>query len=108
MSEPFDLNQLLQQAMEVQERMQNAQADAARQTVEGSAGGGSVKVVLTGAGEPVSVAIAEDAVDADDIEMLEDLVLAALRDAVAKVHELQSSAMGDLGDLGGLGKMLGG
>ena len=108
MSDRFDVNELLQQAMAVQERMQLAQADAASKTVEGSAGGGLVKVTLTGGGDPVSVSIAPEAVDPDDLSLLEDLVLAALRDAVVKAQALQKSAMGDFGDLGGLGKMLGG
>ncbi len=108
MSDRFDVNELLQQAMAVQERMQSAQADAAKQTVEGSAGGGVVKITFTGGGDPVSVSIAAEAVDVDDLAMLEDLVLAALRDAVAKAQALQSTALGDLGDLGGLGKLLGG
>jgi DNA-binding YbaB/EbfC family protein len=105
MTDRFDVNELLQQAMAVQERMQSAQADAAKSTVEGSAGGGLVKITFTGGGEPVSVSIAAGAVDVDDLSMLEDLVLAALRDTVAKAQALQSSA---LGDLGGLGKLLGG
>jgi DNA-binding YbaB/EbfC family protein len=108
MSDRFDVNELLQQAMAVQERMQSAQADAAKQTVEGTAGGGLVKIAFTGGGDPVSVSIAPEAVDVDDLSMLEDLVLAALRDAVTKAQALQSSALGDLGDLGGLGKLLGG
>jgi DNA-binding YbaB/EbfC family protein len=108
MSDQFDVNELLQQAMAMQERMQSAQADAAKRTVEGSAGGGLVKITFTGGGEPVSVSIAPGAVDLDDLSMLEDLVLAALRDTVAKAQALQSSALGDLGDLGGLGKLLGG
>jgi DNA-binding YbaB/EbfC family protein len=108
MSDRFDVNELLQQAMAVQERMQSAQADAAKQTVEGSAGGGVVKIVFTGGGDPVSVSIAPEAVDVDDVAMLEDLVLASLRDAVAKAQALQTSALGDFGDLGGLGKLLGG
>jgi DNA-binding YbaB/EbfC family protein len=108
MSDRFDVNELLQQAMAMQERMQSAQADAATKTVEGVAGGGAVKITFTGGGEPVSVAIAAGAVDLDDLSMLEDLVLVALRDAVTKAQALQTSALGELGDLGGLGKLLGG
>jgi DNA-binding YbaB/EbfC family protein len=108
LSDRFDVNELLQQAMAVQERMQSAQADAAKQTVEGTAGGGVVTIAFTGSGEPVSVSIAPEAVDVDDLAMLEDLVLVALRDAVAKAQALQASALPDLGDLGGLGKLLGG
>jgi len=70
MSEGFDVNELLKQAMAMQERVQSAQADAAKQSVEGSAGGGAVKIVFTGSGEPVSVSIAPDAIDPDDLSML--------------------------------------
>jgi DNA-binding YbaB/EbfC family protein len=106
----FDLGGLLQQAQAMQEQMAAAQERQAETVVEGSAGGGMVKVEMTGAGAFVSVSIAPGAVDPDDVEMLEDLVLAALRDAAAKVMELQEEAMGQVGlpDLGGLGGLLGG
>jgi DNA-binding YbaB/EbfC family protein len=69
------------------------------QVVEGQAGGGVVKVEVTAGWEFRSITIAPEAVDPDDVEMLQDLVLAALRDAAARVAELQ---------MGGLGKLLGG
>jgi DNA-binding YbaB/EbfC family protein len=92
--------------------MADAQAEAAATEVVGSAGGGAVEVRLTGGLEARGVTIRPDAVDPDDVEMLEDLVTAAFDDALSKVRGLQESAAGglDLGsmDLGGLGKMLGG
>jgi DNA-binding YbaB/EbfC family protein len=86
-----------------------AQAEAAQQTVEGTAGGGVVKVAMTGAGEITAITLAPEVVDPDDIEMLQDLILAALRDAAVKVTDLQREALGALGqlDLGSLGGLLG-
>jgi hypothetical protein len=84
---------------------QDALADA---TVEGSAGGGMVKVVVTGTGEIQSVRISPDVVDPDDVEMLEDLVMAAVSDGLRRANDLASESMGgvtgglDLGALGGL------
>jgi DNA-binding YbaB/EbfC family protein len=88
----------------------SAQAQAAQQVVEGSAGGGVVSVTMTGSGEVTEVTLAPEVVDPGDIEMLQDLIVAALHDAGLKVTELQQQALGALGglDLGGLGDMLGG
>ena len=96
-----DLGKLLAQAQE----MMQAQAEAAEQVVEGVAGGGAVKITVSGGGEFQSVTISPEAVDPDDVEMLQDLVLAALHDATGKVQQLQQGALGALGglDLGGLG-----
>jgi nucleoid-associated protein EbfC len=103
----LDLNALLQQAQAMQEQMMAAQEAQAQQTVSGQAGGGKVLIEMSGAGEFRSVSIAPDVVDPDDVELLEDLVLAALRDASAQVVELQQEGLGGL-DLGGLGGLLGG
>jgi len=101
-----NMNDLLKQAQKMQEQLMEAQAAAAEQVIEGQAGGGVVKVTVTGGMEFQSVHIDPDAVDPEDVSMLEDLVLAAIHDAVAKVNELSQSAMGGL-DLGGLGGLLG-
>ncbi|NNK91320.1 MAG: YbaB/EbfC family nucleoid-associated protein [Acidimicrobiia bacterium] len=95
-----DLGGLMEQA---QQMMANAQ-EAAEQIVEGSAGGGVVKIQVDGALHFHSVHIDPSVVDPDDVDMLADLVLAALRDAEAQLQAGQSDAMGglDLGDLGGL------
>ncbi len=98
----FDFNALLEQAQQMQSQLMEAQAAAAEQVVEGSAGGGMVKVTVTGGMEFERVTIDAKAIDPDDPGMLEDLVLAAVRDAVGKVQELNQQAMGDLGGLGGL------
>ena len=102
-----DINSLLKQAQKMQQQLMEAQQQAAEQVVEGAAGGGVVKVTVTGAMEFRSVKIDPAAVDPDDVEMLEDLVLAAIHDAMAKVQDLSQEAMGGL-DLGGLGGGLGG
>jgi nucleoid-associated protein EbfC len=88
----------------------SAQAEAAQQVVEGRAGGGVVTVTMTGAGDVTSVALAREVVDPDDVEMLQDLIVAALRDAALQVTELQRRALGAFGglDTGGLGEMFGG
>ena len=101
-----NMNDLLKQAQKMQEQLMEAQAAAADQVIEGQAGGGVVKVTVTGGMEFQSVQIDPDAVDPDDVAMLEDLVLAAIHDAVARVNELSQQAMGGL-DLGGLGGLLG-
>ncbi len=100
-----DLSSLLAQA---QEMMAGASA-AAEEVVTGQAGGGMVKVEVDGHFEFQSVTIDPKVVDPDDVEMLEDLVLAALRDAADQLAEGQSEAMGGM-DLGGLdlGGLLGG
>jgi DNA-binding YbaB/EbfC family protein len=102
MADGPDLGALLQQAQQMQQQLLAAQAEAAEQTHEGVAGGGAVRVAVTGGMEFESVTIRPDAVDPDDVEMLQDLVLAALRDAVAKVNAAQQQALGGLGGLGGL------
>jgi len=98
------LEGLLSQAMEMQQQLMDAQAAAAEQEVEGVAGGGAVSVRVTGGMEFRAVRIDPAAVDPDDVEMLQDLVLAALLDATARVQELQAAGLGGLGDLiGGMG-----
>lgn len=110
----FDLGALLEQAQAMQQQMAEAQEQQAAQVVTGTAGGGKVSVEVTGTGDYRKVTIAPDAVDPDDVELLEELVLAALRDATAQLIEMQEQAMGnvnmpDLGSLGGgLDGLLGG
>ena len=105
----LNLGGLLEQAAAMQEQMMAAQEQAAAEVVEGAAGGGVVRVRVNGAMQFESVTISPDAVDPSDVEMLQDLVLAALHDAVAQVQEMQAASIGDLG-LGGmdLGGLLGG
>lgn len=109
MSDQFDLGGLLEQAQAMQAQLMEAQARAAEEVVEGESGGGVVKVRVTGGLEFQSVKIDPKAVDPDDVEMLEDLVLAAINDAVNQAREVTEEAMGGLGQMmSGLGGGLGG
>ena len=104
-------NQMLKQIQKMQADMAAAQEALADATVEGSAGGGKVKVVVTGSGDVESVKISPDVVDPDDIELLGDLVLAAIGDGLRKAQELQGQQMGGIAgglDLGSFGGLLGG
>ena len=111
MANQKQMNQMMKQVQKMQADMAAAQEALALATVEGSAGGGMVKVVVTGAGEVQSVRISPDVVDPDDVEMLEDLVVAAVGEAMRRAQELQAERMGAVTggvDLGGLGPGLGG
>jgi DNA-binding YbaB/EbfC family protein len=77
--------------MAMQEQLLAAQQEASERTVVGSAGGGLVRITLAGSGDPTGVHIASEAIDPDDPEILEDLVLAALRDALHGLQVLQAS-----------------
>jgi nucleoid-associated protein EbfC len=103
----FDLGALVEQAQQLQQRLLDAQQEAAEQLHQGVSGGGAVTVDVTGGMEFRKVTIRPDVVDADDVSILEDLVLAALHDAVGKAQDAQQEAMGGLG-LGGIGGLLGG
>ena len=95
----FDMNQLLQQAQQMQAQMEQAQAELAKEIVEASAGGGLVTVKATGAGEITEIKIDPKAIDPDDPELLEDTVLAAVNEALRAAQALASRGSG--GTLGG-------
>ncbi len=103
------MQQMLKQVQKMQHDMEVAQQELAQETVEASAGGGMVTVTVSGDLEVRSVKIAPDAVDPEDVEMLCDLVLAAVNEALRSAQELAASKMGgvtgglDPGSLGGLG-----
>ena len=101
----MDMNKLLQQAQQMQDHVQKAQDEIANETVEGTAGGGAVTVKATGAGKIIEIKIAKEAIDPNDPETLEDLVLAAVNSALQAAEELMKSKLnlGALGDLGSLG-----
>jgi DNA-binding YbaB/EbfC family protein len=104
------LNQMMREMQKMQENMAAAQEALAEETVEGSAGGGVVKAEVTGTGDLRAVHISSDVVDPDDVEMLEDLVVAAVSDALRKAQALQGERLGGVTgglDLGGLGGLLG-
>jgi hypothetical protein len=105
MNQQPDMRQIMQQAQQMQEQLAKAQADLAERRFEGSAGGGMVTAVVTGGPELVEIKISPDVVDVDDVEMLEDLVVAAVRQAMEAAVEAASSQLGGLTgglDLGGL------
>jgi hypothetical protein len=103
----FDMNKMLREAQRMQEELQKAQQEAANEIVEASAGGGMVTVKANGKGEVVSITIDPRAIDPEDPELLADLVLAAVNEALRSAHGLMESKMsglipGGLSDLGGL------
>jgi DNA-binding YbaB/EbfC family protein len=93
---------------QMQQQLMDAQQTAAAQVVEGRAGGGVVTVTVTGGLEFRDVTIDPAVVDPEDVEMLQDLVLAAVRDAVTRANELNRQALGGLGLGGGLEGLTGG
>jgi DNA-binding YbaB/EbfC family protein len=100
----MDMNKMLKQVQEMQAQMAQAQEELASEVVEASAGGGMVKVKATGAGEIVELKIDPDAIDPEDPEMLEDMVLAAVNEALRNAQDLMQSKLGGaMGGLGGLG-----
>jgi DNA-binding YbaB/EbfC family protein len=95
------LGDLMKQAQKMKAEMDRIQAEAATKTVEGSAGGGMVTVVANGKGELLSVRIDPEVVRSEDLEMLQDLVTAAVNDALRKARELLTQEVSRLA--GGLG-----
>lgn len=93
---PQDMQELIRQAAEVQQALQKAQQELLSTTVTGTAGGGLVTVVMTGGAEITDLQIKPEAVDADDVETLQDLILAAYRDAHNKAGELAQEKIGPL------------
>ena len=90
------MGNMMKQAQKLQARMLKMQEELAERTVEASAGGGMVKVVANGRQQIVSIAIDREVVDPEDGDMLQDLVLAAVNDALTKSQEMVSSEMGKL------------
>lgn len=89
-----NMNQMMRQVKKMQEQMEKAQEELANKTVEGTAGGGVVTATVTGQKKVVSIKIEPEAVDPDDVEMLEDLVLAAITDAMNQAEELAAQDLG--------------
>lgn len=89
-----NMQNMMKQMQKMQKKMAEAQEELGEKTVEGSAGGGMVTVVVTGHKKVVDIIIKEDVVDPEDIEMLQDLVLAATNDALTKAEELSNQTMG--------------
>ncbi len=103
------LGNMMKQVQEMQAKMQQMQQELAEMEVEASAGGGMVKVVVNGKSEIQSITIDPEVVDPDDVEMLQDLIVAAIKQATEKAQEVQSEHMSqitggmNLPGLGGLG-----
>ncbi len=103
MTRGFDMGKLLQQAQQMQAQVAKAQEELAQETVEASAGGGLVTVKASGTGEIREIRIDPRAVDPDDLELLEDLVLAAVNEALRAAQALAQAKLGAAAGLGGLG-----
>ncbi|NLZ25029.1 MAG: YbaB/EbfC family nucleoid-associated protein [Clostridiales bacterium] len=95
-----NINQLMKQAQMMQKQLKDAQAKLAEEEVTGTAGGGMVEVTLKGNKEIVAVKINPQAVDPEDVEMLEDLIVAAIKDAMAAADNLSSELLGPLAGSG--------
>ncbi|WP_422659161.1 YbaB/EbfC family nucleoid-associated protein [Paenibacillus sp. EC2-1] len=89
-----NMNQMMKQVKKMQEQMLKAQEELATKSVEGTSGGGVVTVQVSGHKQVISINIKPEAVDPDDVEMLQDLVMTAVNDALAKAEELANSDMG--------------
>jgi len=99
-----NLQQIMKQAQKMQQQIATAQAELAEAEVTGTAGGGLVTITFSGTGEAKAVSIDPKAVDPDDVETLEDLVLAALHNGTEAVRALTEEKMGPVsGGMGGLG-----
>ena len=91
-----NMNSMMKQAQKLQKKMLEAQQDLATKTVEASSGGGMVKVVANGAQKIESIILEKEVVDPEDTEMLQDLVLAAVKDEKKKSQDMVSTEMGKL------------
>ena len=107
------LGDIMREAQKLQTEMQRLQAEAKTKTVEATAGGGMVTVVANGGGELISIKIEKDVVNADDVEMLQDLILAAANEALRRAQQMVNEEMAkltgglQLPGLGGLGSIFG-
>jgi DNA-binding YbaB/EbfC family protein len=101
------MQNLQRMALQMQQEMERVQAELAEAKVEGSSGGGVVRATVTGKQELVSITIDPSAVDPADVEMLEDLVTAAVNEALDASRRLAEQKMGAMQSIGGLGGLLG-
>ena len=101
---PGNMNNLMKQAQKMQKQMEENQKALEEKEFTATAGGGAVEVTVSGKREIVKVKLSEEAADPDDVEMLEDLIVAATNEALRQAEEAAASAMSALtGGLGGLG-----
>jgi DNA-binding YbaB/EbfC family protein len=107
MGMPGNMNNLMKQAQRMQRQMEESQKELETKEVTGTAGGGAVKVTVSGKKEVTKVELAEEVVDPEDIEMLQDLVMAATNEALRQIDEMSQAEMSKLtGGLGGLGGLM--
>ncbi|KJR99786.1 MAG: nucleoid-associated protein [Desulfobulbaceae bacterium BRH_c16a] len=92
----MDMNTIMQQAKVMQEKMAKIQEDLAKKSITGSAGGGMVLVTVNGQGDVLSVAVEKTVVDPQEVEMLQDLIVAATNDALRKAKELSKQELAQL------------
>ena len=92
----MDMQKMMKQAQKMQSKMEKKQEELKKETVEASAGGGVVTVVVNGGQEVVDIDIDPEVLDPEDIEMLEDLVLAATNEAMTKAKDMMEQEMGQL------------
>lgn len=97
-----NMQNMIKQAQKMQQEMAKAQEELAEAELTGTAGGGLVEVRVSGKNEFLGISIKPEAVDPDDVEMLEDLIAAAMSDAKAKADELAQQKMGPFGAMGGM------
>lgn len=104
---PGNMNNLMKQAQRMQRQMEEAQKELEEKEVTATAGGGAVEVTVSGKHEVTKIKLSEEVVDPDDIEMLEDLIVAATNEALRKIDEISQASMakvtGGLGGFGGFG-----
>ena len=103
---PGNMNNLMKQAQKMQRQMEEAQKELEEKEITATAGGGAVEVTISGKKEITKVKLSEEVVDPDDIEMLEDLIMAATNEALRQLEEVSSNSMAKItGGMGGLGGM---
>ena len=88
-----NMQQMMRQAQEMQKQMEKIKADLAETAIEATAGGGMVSVEMSGAYELLNIKIKPEAVDPDDVEMIEDLIIAAMNEALAQVTALRAEKL---------------
>ena len=101
---PGNMNNLMKQAQKMQKQMEEATKELEEKEITAAAGGGAVEVTISGKREVTKVKLAEEVVDPDDIEMLEDLIMAATKEALRQIEEASQQSMSKItGGLGGMG-----
>ena len=103
----MNMNALMKQAQKMQKQMEEATKELEEKEITATAGGGAVEVTMTGKKEITKVKLAEEVVDPDDIEMLEDLIMAAANEAIRQIEEASQQSMSRItGGLGGINGLL--